>query len=62
MSQTISAVFIQLAIVILPMFGVRIGTDQLTSALQTIIVIASGLWIWIRRYQQGDVTVFGRIK
>lgn len=59
-SQTIVAVITQLLVVILPMFGVRVGSDSLTSALQTIAVIVTGLWIWVRRYQEGDITVLGR--
>jgi hypothetical protein len=61
-SQTITAVLIQLAVVILPMFGVRVGTDNLTNAVQTITVIGTGLWIWVRRYQEGDVSFFGARK
>ena len=58
-SQTISAVFIQIAVVLLPMMGIQVGSDQLTVVIQTITVIVTGLWIWVRRYQNGDVNIFG---
>lgn len=59
MSQTIAAVFVQLAVVLLPMVGVRVGDDALTSMVQTLTVIISGLWIWFRRVQNGDVSMMG---
>ncbi len=62
MSTTISAVFVQLLVVILPMFGVTVGSAQLTSTAQTIIVIVTGFWIWYQRYQKGDVKLFGAYK
>lgn len=61
-SQTISAVIVQLLVIVLPMFGVRVGTDNLTNVVQTITVIGAGLWIWVRRYQEGDVSFFGARK
>ncbi|MEK9208353.1 MAG: hypothetical protein AAB922_07740 [Patescibacteria group bacterium] len=59
MSTTISAVFIQLAVVLLPMMGIQVGSDQLTVVIQTITVIVTGLWIWFQRVQKGDVKFFG---
>lgn len=59
MSQTIASVMIQLLTIILPIMGVRVGSDQLTSAIQTVIVVITGIYIWIRRVQQKDVTALG---
>lgn len=59
MSQTITMVMVQLLTIGLPLIGVRLGSDALTSFVQTLIVVISGLWIWVRRYQQGDVNVLG---
>ncbi len=59
MSTTIASVFIQFAVIFLPMMGVKVGSDQLTVTIQTITVIVTGLWIWIQRVQKGDVKVFG---
>lgn len=50
---------IQLLTIILPIMGVRVGSDQLTSAIQTVIVVITGIYIWIRRVQQKDVTALG---
>lgn len=62
MSTTISAIAIQLAVVLLPAFGVTVGTEQLTGAIQTITVIATGLWVWYQRWMRGDVKWFGGYK
>lgn len=62
MSQTIIAVFTILAAQVLPHFGIIIGNDTLTAFISTGITIVSGLWIWVRRYQQGDVKLFGGLK
>ena len=59
MSQTIVAVAIQLLTLGLPMVGVTVGTEALTGTVQTLIIILSGLWIWIRRVQAGGVTPLG---
>ena len=59
MSTTIGAVFLQLAVVFLPMLGIQVGSDQLTVAVQTITVVVTGLWIWFQRVQRGDVNIFG---
>lgn len=59
MSTTILAVVLNLISVGLPYVGVTIGTEQLTTTLQTLIAIGTGLWIWYRRVKVGDVTVAG---
>ncbi len=59
MSQTIAAVFVQLLVVLLPMINVQIGSDQLTSAIQTLTVIVTSVWIYFRRIKAGDVTLSG---
>lgn len=62
MSTTISAVVLQLLVVFLPMFGVQVGSEQLTAAVQTIVVVLSGLYIWFERWTKGDVKWFGARK
>lgn len=59
MSQTIIAVFIQLLTFILPSIGVTVGSDQLTQTIQTVVAIVTGIWIYARRVQAGDVTKLG---
>jgi hypothetical protein len=62
MSQTIAMVLTQLLAIVLPIVGVTVGNDQITSFVQTAVVIGAGIWIWVRRYQEGDVGVFGSRK
>lgn len=59
MSSTIVSVFVTLLAMILPYFGVSVGSDQLTQAAQTIIVIGAGIWIWYQRFKKGDITPIG---
>lgn len=44
---------------LLPLVGVQIGTDALTNAVQVVVAVGTGLWIYFRRVQQGDVTLAG---
>lgn len=59
MSTTITAVILNLLSVGLPYIGVSIGGAELTTTMQTIIAVATGIWIWYRRVQVGDVNVAG---
>lgn len=59
-SSTVIAVFIQFAVVLLPVFGIKVGSAELTSAIQTIVTIGTGLFFWYKRVVRGDITVFGR--
>ncbi len=59
MSQTILMVVVQLLSLGLPAIGITVGSDALTSFIQTGLIIASGLWIWFRRVQAGGVSGFG---
>lgn len=58
-STTISAVVINLLAVILPLMGVTVGSDALTTTVQTVIAIGTGLWIWVARVKKGDVNILG---
>lgn len=59
MSTTIIAVIVQLLSLGLPKLGITVGSEELTGTLQTIVLIGSGLWIWYRRTQKGDVSGLG---
>lgn len=49
-STTIVAVLINLIVQVLPYFGiVDIGTEQLTNAVQVIVALGTGIWIWYNR-------------
>lgn len=58
-STTYIAVIVNLLSVILPKVGVEVGSDQLTSALQTLIAVASGIYLLIKRYREGGISVLG---
>lgn len=58
-STTYIAVIVNLLAVLLPKVGVEIGSDQLTSALQTLVAVASGVYLLIKRYRQGGVSILG---
>lgn len=62
MSTTIIAVIVQILIELLPKLGITIGSDALTTTLQTIGVLAAGAWIWFRRVSKGDVNALGGVK
>ena len=59
MSTTIPAIIINLLAVILPLMGVTVGSDALTTTVQTVIAIGTGLWIWIARVKKGDINILG---
>lgn len=62
MSTTIGSVVLQLLAVILPLLGVNVGSEALTTTVQTIVVVGTGLWIWYRRVAKGDVNAYGARK
>jgi len=59
MSTTIIAVIINLLSVGLPYIGVTIGSGDLTTTVQTLVAVLTGIWIWFRRVQVGDISVAG---
>lgn len=59
MSTTIISVFVLLATQLLPVIGVTIGSEQLTTTIQTLFAIGTGIWIWIQRVKVGDIGVLG---
>ena len=59
MSTTILSVIILLATQLLPLIGVTVGSEQLTTTIQTLFAVGTGIWIWIQRVKVGDVDVLG---
>ena len=49
MSSTIIAVWINLAVQLLPLIGVNVGPEELTSTVQVLVAVVSGIWIWYNR-------------
>lgn len=62
MSTTIASVFVLLAAQIFPLIGIEVGSEQLTNTISTIVAIVTGLIIWYRRVQVGDVKASGARK
>lgn len=59
MSQTYIAIVINLLVTFLPKFGVVVGTEEVTSIVQAAVALGTGVWIIVRRYQAGGVSVAG---
>ena len=59
MSTTIIAVLVQLLSVGLPLLGITVGTEELTTTASTIAIIVTGIWIWRERVKVGDVSAMG---
>lgn len=62
MSSTIISVFVTIAVQVLPYLGISVGSEQLTTTIQTLVTLGSALWIWKERVARGDVKVFGSYK
>ena len=61
-STTYLAVIVNILSVLLPKVGITVGTEELTTTIQTLVTLFTGMWILIQRYKRGDVTVAGVIK
>jgi len=66
MSTTYIAAIVGILAVLLPRFGVEIGSEELTSLVSSIIAIGTGVWIMYQRtklqkapFGFGDVTALG---
>lgn len=44
---------------VLPHIGVSIGSDELTTTVQTLVAIVTGLWVLRERTKRGDVSPLG---
>lgn len=58
-STTYVAVIVNLLSFALPHLGISVGSEQLTTTIQTLITLGTGIWILIERYRKGGVTVSG---
>ena len=59
MSPTYVSALVALLSQILPLLGVEIGSEDLTTTITTISTIVAVLVILIRRYLKGDLTLAG---
>lgn len=58
-SQTYIAVAVNVLTIVLPRLGIELGSEELTTTIQTVVAIVTGIWILLRRYRQGDITIAG---
>lgn len=49
MSQTYIAAVVVVLAQVLPLFGINVGSEQLTTTIVTILTIGAGIWVMIRR-------------
>ena len=58
-SQTYAAAVVVVLAQLLPLLGIQVSTEALTTTLSTIISVVAGVVIMYRRYSQGDISAFG---
>jgi len=59
MSATILSLVIGILAEVLPRIGIQVGSAELTTTVQTLMLLISGIGIYWGRYRQGDITPFG---
>ena len=59
MSTTYIAVIVNLLAQFLPKWGIALGTADLTTTVQTLLTLGTGVWILWRRYNHGGVGILG---
>lgn len=58
-SSTYTAVIVNILATILPLLGISVGSEAITTTIQTVVAIVTGLWILVERIKKGDITIFG---
>lgn len=58
-STTYFAGIVNILAVVLPLVGVNVGSEALTTTVQTVVLIATAIWVLIRRYSRGDISPIG---
>ena len=61
-STTYFAAAVTILSQVLPLLGINVGSDALTTTIQTIVAIVAGLWVIKERIARGDVKWFGARK
>ena len=62
MSSTYIAILTNLLVTVLPLIGITIGTEAITTTVQTLVAVITGLWVLKERFSRGDVNVVGSYK
>lgn len=58
-SSTYVATFVSILAVVLPLLGIQVGSEELTTTAQTILVVISGIWVLKERFSRGDIKISG---
>jgi hypothetical protein len=62
MSPTYLAGIVVVLSQVLPLIGINVGSEALTTMLATAFTIGAGLVVMYRRLMKGDVSIFGAHK
>ena len=47
---------------VLPFLGIKVGSEELTITIKTLIAVAGGLYVAVSQYRSGKIGVFGGVK
>jgi len=59
MSKQYIAVIVTLLATVLPLLGINVGSEALTTTASTIAVVVSGFVVLLERYKKGGVSPLG---
>lgn len=62
MSTKVIASIATLLVTFLPMFGIELGAEAITTTVQSVVVIGSAIWVWYRTVSKEDVSPLGMRK
>lgn len=62
MSPTFVSSAVIIIVSVLKLLGIEVGSEQLTTTIETLVAIVGGIIILVRRYKKGDVSVLGIVK
>ena len=60
LSTTYISTIIMVLAQVLPLLGINVGSEELTTTAQTIVTVVAGLWILRERYGRGDISILGK--
>jgi len=62
MSPTYISAVVVIIVSILNLFGIKVGTEELTKIIEGGVVMVAGIIILVRRYRHGGITFLGTTK
>ena len=63
MSTTIFALMVNILGTALPYIGLSsITNEQLTTTLNVLLAVGTAIFLWFKRYSEGDITIVGSRK